>query len=62
MDSDFKIRVTRKVHAMNLVEDVCSEPGCGMSILVDKDLKEQGRRSHCVACLMRNKIARGDIR
>lgn len=64
MDTDFKNRVTRSdLHAVsNLVEDTCSEPGCAMTILVDRDLKEQGRKSRCMACIMRNKIARGDVR
>lgn len=42
----------------NLAEDVCSDPACGMTILVDKDLKEQGRKSYCSACLIRNKLAK----
>ena len=41
----------------NLAEDICSEPACGMTILVDKDLKEQGRKSLCTACLMRLKMS-----
>jgi hypothetical protein len=32
-----------------------------MTILVDKDLKEQDRKSRCIACMMRNKIASGKI-
>ena len=63
MDTDFKSRVTRKMQALSdLVEDVCSEPGCEMTILVEKEFKEQGRQSRCIACLMRSKIARGEVR
>lgn len=40
----------------NLVEDTCADPNCGMTILVDKDLKEKGRKSHCISCLMRHKL------
>lgn len=42
----------------NLVEDHCVEPNCGMTILVDKDLKQQGRKSRCTACLMRLKLSK----
>lgn len=42
----------------NLVEDNCSDPKCGMTILVDKDLKKHGRKSLCNACLMRTKLGR----
>lgn len=42
----------------NLVEDTCADPKCGMTILVDKDLKDKGRKSHCTACLMRHKLNR----
>lgn len=61
---DYKQRATRSdMRAItNLVEDTCSEKGCEMSILVDREDKEQGRRSRCVSCLMRNKIARGEIK
>jgi len=60
---DFKTRVTRNdLHAAtNLVEDTCAEVGCEMTILVNKDLKEQGRQSRCTACIMRSKIAAGDV-
>jgi hypothetical protein len=62
MDTDFKTRATVKMSAFtNMVEDTCSEPGCEMTILVEKDLKEQGRKSRCVACLMRSKLVRGEV-
>ena len=34
--------------------DACSD--CSIPVLVDKDLKENGRKSRCTACLMRLKI------
>jgi hypothetical protein len=58
---DFKQRATRP-DMQALTEDQCAEIGCGMTILVDKEDKEQGRRSRCVACLMRNKLSRGTIK
>lgn len=36
--------------------DTCSEKDCGMSIMVEKELKLQGRKFRCTACLMRNRI------
>ena len=61
---DYKERatVTTLRAVTNLAEDTCSEPGCEMTILVDKHDKEQGRGSQCTSCLMRNKIARGEIK
>jgi hypothetical protein len=34
--------------------DTCSD--CDIPVLVDKDLKDNGRKSRCTACLMRLKI------
>jgi hypothetical protein len=34
--------------------DACSD--CGIPVMVDKDLKDGGRKSHCTSCLMRLKI------
>lgn len=64
MSADYQTRTTRRdLHSFaNLAEDVCSEPGCGMTIIVDKDDKEAGRKSHCVSCLMRNKLTNGDVK
>lgn len=45
----------------NLAEDTCDEPGCGMTILVDKDLKERGRKSRCVSCLMKSKLKKKEL-
>jgi len=42
----------------NLVEDYCAEPSCRMSILVEKDDKQTGRKNLCTACLMRQKMGR----
>jgi hypothetical protein len=63
MSDDYKNRTTRRdlQSFANLAEDVCSEPGCGMTILVDKDDKERGRKCHCVSCLMRNKLTKGEV-
>lgn len=62
--TDYKSRatVTSMRAITNLVEDTCSEANCGMTILVDKQDKENGRRSQCMSCLMRNKIARGEVK
>jgi len=62
--ADYKDRttVTSLRTISSLVEDVCSEASCGMTILVDAADKEKGYRSQCTACLMRNKIARGEIK
>ena len=64
MDVDFKNRVTRSdMRAMNnLVEDVCSETGCEMTILVDRAQKEQGHKSQCMSCIIRAKIAKGEVK
>lgn len=64
MDVDFKNRVTRNdLRAMaNLVEDSCSEAGCGMTILVDKSQKEQGHKSQCMSCIIRAKLAKGEVK
>lgn len=53
-------RVTKtEMEAMsNMAEDTCAEPTCGMTIWVDKDLKEQGRKSKCMPCLVRAKFPR----
>ena len=39
-----------------LVEDICVEPGCGTTILVDREDKLAGRQSRCTACIMRSKL------
>lgn len=38
----------------SMAMDACSD--CGIPVLVDKDLKDNGRQSRCTACLMRLKI------
>jgi len=55
--------VTKRMEAVNenMVMDTCSEPKCGVTIWVDKDLKAQGRKSRCTSCLIREKIARGEL-
>jgi hypothetical protein len=57
-------RVTKtEMAAVNdLAEDTCSEPGCGITIMVEKDFKLQGRKSRCISCLMRDKVAKGEIK
>lgn len=64
MSRNIQTRVTKKMRAFdsNLVEDVCSEPSCQMTILVEADDKAKGRKSRCMACLMRAKVARGELR
>ncbi len=42
----------------NLVLDTCSEPDCGISIMVERDDKVAGRKFRCTACLMRTKMAK----
>ena len=61
MERNPQTRVTRKLRAIesDLVQDTCSEPACGMTILVEKDDKAKGRKSRCTACLMRAKIGDG---
>lgn len=64
MNKDIQNRVTRRdMPAMDasMVEDNCSDATCGMTILVDKDLKEQGRKSRCMSCILREKMARGEF-
>lgn len=39
----------------SLAMDICCEPDCGMSIMVEKGDKEKGRKSRCTACIMRAK-------
>ena len=62
MERNAQTRVTRKMKAVdsNLVQDTCAEPSCGMAILVEKEDKAAGRKSRCVACLMRAKLLRGE--
>ena len=38
---------------LSMTMDNCCEKDCGIPILVDKDLKDQGRKSRCTACMMR---------
>lgn len=63
MESDFKNRITQRElrFASPLVEDQCSEVGCGMTVLVDKSQKLAGKHVKCVACTMRSKIAAGEV-
>lgn len=42
--------------AKDLALDECSEPDCGITIMVDKADKEAGRKFRCTACLMRMKL------
>jgi hypothetical protein len=64
MSADYKRAVTRSdmQSFANLVEDSCSEPGCGMTILVEKDEKERGRKSRCTSCIMRSKMFLGEVK
>jgi hypothetical protein len=61
MEPNFQNRITKREipAASNLVEDICSEPTCGITIFVDKDDKTTGRKSRCTACLMRSKLSMG---
>lgn len=58
--SNLSIRATKTDLEVlsNLIEDKCAEVDCQMSIWVDKDLKEQGRQSRCMPCLIRTKFPR----
>ena len=60
-----QFRVTKRMRAIqlddDLVQDSCSDSRCGVTIWVDKDLKSQGRKFRCTACLLRDKIARGEL-
>lgn len=40
----------------NLALDVCCEPDCHIPVMVDKDMKEQGRQVRCISCLMKFKL------
>lgn len=64
MKTEYQPKSTKKMQAVdcNLVQDSCSEKECGMTILVDKEDKAAGRKSRCMACLMRAKMAKGEIR
>lgn len=64
MSVEYKRAVTRSdmESFANLVEDTCADPLCGMTIMVDKDMKEQGRKSRCMSCIMRTKMARGEVK
>lgn len=46
----------------DVVEDVCSEPDCKMTILVERDHKAQGRKARCMSCLVREKVRTGQIK
>lgn len=58
MERNMQTRVTKSMEAVNnnLVADVCCEPDCGITLLVDKDEKAQGRKQRCTACTMRMKL------
>lgn len=58
MERNLQNRVTKKLRAVDsdLVQDTCSERDCGMTILVEQEDKESGRKSRCTACLMRAKM------
>ena len=64
MSNNYQPLITRKMSAVteNLVEDTCSDARCGMTIWVEKDMKEAGQKSRCMACILRDKLAHGIIR
>jgi hypothetical protein len=65
MNKNIQNHVTRRempAMDLHLVEDTCAETSCGITIMVDKDLKEQGRKSRCMPCILRDKISRGEFR
>jgi hypothetical protein len=64
MERNTQNRVTKKFRAIesDLVQDICSEPACGMTILVEKEDKTKGRKSRCMSCLMRAKVMGGEIK
>jgi hypothetical protein len=53
---------TKSTKTMRAVGDTltlgeCSEPDCRMSILVEKHDVAHGRKTRCVACLMKAKLS-----
>jgi hypothetical protein len=40
----------------SMVLDKCSEKDCGIPVMVEKDLRDKGRQTRCMACLMRFKM------
>jgi hypothetical protein len=42
----------------NLTMDVCCEPDCNISVMVNKKDKENGHQARCTACLMRHLLLR----
>lgn len=53
-----ELKITARMEALNatLDTDICCETDCGVTILVDKNDKKQGRQQRCTACLMRLKM------
>ena len=62
MNIDVKKTVTELEAATNLVQDKCSHPKCGVTILVDRNDKIHGRKSLCTSCLMRQKLSNGSVK
>lgn len=51
-------KVTRRDFEMDasLALDVCCEPDCHITVMVERDMKEQGRKVRCIACMMKFKL------
>ena len=64
MSIDYRRTLTRpEMETLSdLVEDKCANPKCGITIMVDRHDKESGRKSRCVSCVVRAKIAAGEIK
>jgi len=54
----YEPKVTRKDIEIDrsMVLDECCEKDCNIPVMVEKDLKDQGRKTRCMACLMRFKM------
>ena len=56
MNRETKVTKTDLEIDNSMVLDTCCESGCGISVMVEKDMKEAGRKTRCTACLMRLKL------
>lgn len=54
----YEPKVTRKDIEIDrsMILDKCCEKDCGIPVMVEKDLKDQGRQTRCMACHMRFKL------
>lgn len=56
MEPNTKPTRTMKAVECDMVLSECSESDCKMSITVDKDDLNKGRKNRCLACIMASKL------